>query len=60
MVEVIHGGRGQAHLQYTMVGGGHVCKDARQLKESTHQASQEICCATVAMQMLTTLPPFHY
>ena len=51
-------------MQYTLVGSGHVCKDGRQLKESTHQTSQEICLASesdfvaaVAMQMLTTSTP---
>ena len=31
-----YGGRGQVNLQYTMGGGGHVCKDTRQIKESIY------------------------
>ena len=49
-----------------MGGSGHVCKDARQLKESTQERSEEIgmasvpdLVATVVMPMLTNLTPFN-
>ena len=47
MAETGHG-QGQVNLQYTMGGTGHVCKDARQLKESTQQRSEEIGLASVS------------
>ena len=38
VTEVSHCRRGQVNCQYTMGEGGHVYKDARQLKESTHKS----------------------
>ena len=35
--EVSYGGRDQVNKQYMMGEGGHVCKAARTLKESTGQ-----------------------
>ena len=55
-------------ISITLRGGsGHVCTDARQLKESTQEGSEEIgvasvpdFLATVAMPMLTNLTHFNW
>ena len=46
--EVLHGETGRVNLPYALDGSGHVYKDKRHLKDSTHQRSQEMGMASVS------------